>query len=244
MTSSDPQRTALDQAFTFAVYVLGSRPAALSVLLVALGNIASDGGRLDADALLRRVRDAIARAPGARSRPAAETLPAVWHGELTRDLPGDLAEDPSRTAALAGALRRICFTAVLRSIAETPRCAFVLRHVLGLPEEAVARILQTNPGNLAVLRARARRPLEQQLGPHCEHFDPGNPCSCRSRLAVALADGSLSAADLTPATDPAPSCNGELERLFRTLPLHQLTDAEAAALLEHFRSGTEGPGAP
>lgn len=244
MSTTDPQRAALDQAFTFAVYVLGSRTAALAVLQTALELAAGDISNLDSVGLLRLVRDTIARAPGVRSRPASETLPAVWHGELTRDLPEDLVADPARTAALAGALRRICFTAVLRSVAETPRCAFVLRHVLGLPEEAVARVLQTNPGNLAVLRARARRPLEQQLGPHCEHFDPDNPCSCQSRLALALADGSLSAADLTPATDPTPSCNGELERLFRTLPLHRLTDAEAAALLERFRSGSEGPSAP
>lgn len=243
MSSTDPQRVALDQAFTFAVYVLGSRTAALAVLETARENAASNGTPIDSPELLRLVRDAIARAPGARSRPAAETLPAVWHGELTRELPEELAGDPVRTAALAGALRRVCFTAVLRSLAETPRCAFVLRHVLGLSDEAVAKALQTSPANLAVLRARARRPLEQQLGPHCEHFDPANPCSCRSRLALALVDGSLSAADLTPPTDPAPSCKGELERLFRTLPLHRLSDAEVAALLGRSCAGPGEPGA-
>lgn len=236
MSSTDPQRAALDAAFTFAVYVLGGRPAGLAALRRAVEGAAELKRPVDLDTLLRLVRDAIARGPGARSRPAAETLPAVWNGELTRELPPELAADPARFAALAGAMRRLCFSAVLRSVAETPRCAFVLRHILGRSDESVGRILETSPGNLAVLRARARRPIEQTLGPHCEHFDPGNPCSCAGRLALALADGSLSEADITPATDPAPSCNGELERLYRTLPLHALTDAEAAPLLARLRA--------
>ncbi|MCY1013383.1 hypothetical protein OV079_49230 [Nannocystis pusilla] len=236
MSSTDPQRAALDHALTFAVYVLGSRAAALAALRRAIES-ASDLERLvDIDTLLRLVRDAIGRAPGARSRPIAEALPAVWNGEQTRELPPELSADPARSAALVGAMRRICFTAVLRSVAETPRCAFVLRHVLGLSDESVGRILQTKPGNLTVLRVRARRPIEQSLGPHCEHFDPGNPCTCGSRLGLAIADGSISTADIAPATDPTPSCSGELERLFRTLPVHPLTDAEAAPLLAQLRA--------
>lgn len=236
MSSTDPQRAALDRALTFAMYVLGGRPAALAVLHRAVDGAANLDPPIDTDTLLRLVRDAIGRATGARSRPVAETLPAVWNGEQTRELPRALAADPARSAALAGAMRRVCFTAVLRSLAETPRCAFVLRHILGLSDESVGRILETSPNNLAVLRARARRPIEQTLGPHCQHFDPSNPCSCPGRLGLALADGSLSAADIEPATDPAPSCNGELERLFRSLPAHALTDAEAAPLLARLRA--------
>lgn len=236
MSSTDPRAAALDQALTFAAYVLGSRPVALALLRQAVESAATVERPVDTDTLLRLVRDAIGRAPGARSRAAAETLPAVWNGEQTRELPRELSADPARSAALAGAMRRICYTAVLRSLAETPRCAFVLRHLLGLSDESVGRILQTNPGNLAVLRARARRPIEQALGPHCEHFDPGNPCTCTGRLALALADGSISITDIAPATEPAPSCNGELERLFRSLPAHTLTEAEAAPLLARLRA--------
>src|SRR5690606_34539833 len=134
-----------------------SRPAALAAVRSAADSIPISADPLAPETLLRLVRDAIARI-GARSRPVAETLPAVWNGEQTRNLPPDLAHDPARAAALTGALRRVCFTAVLRSIAETPRCAFVLRHVLGLSDETVAKILRTHAGNLATLRARARQP--------------------------------------------------------------------------------------
>src|SRR5690606_34929333 len=145
-----------------AVYVLGSRQAALAALEYAAELVSPDARPLNHESLLHLVRDAIGRI-GARARPASETLPAVWSGELTRELPDDLVADPARSAALTGALRRVCFTAVLRSVAETPRCAFVLRHVLGLTDEAVARVLRTHPGNLAVLRARARNPIEQRM---------------------------------------------------------------------------------
>jgi hypothetical protein len=236
MSSADPQRAELDHAFTFAAYVLGSRAAALPALRRAIESASDRERPVDIYTLLRLVRDAIGRAPGARSRPAAHTLPAVWNGEQTRELPPELSTDPACSAALSGAMRRICFTAVLGSVAETPRCAFVLRYVLGLSDESVGRVLQTNPGNLTVLRVRARRPIEQTLGPHCEHFDPSNPCSCASRLGLAIADGSISTADIAPATDPTPSCSGELERLFRTLPVHALTDAEAAPLLAQLRA--------
>lgn len=236
MSSTDRRRALLDRAFTFAVYCLGSRGPALDVLRQAVDAAETADDRLDSDTFLRLVRDAIGRSPRGRARPAAETLPAVWSGEMTRELPHSIAEDEARSAALTGALRRLCFTAVLRSIAETPRCAFVLRHVLGLPDASVARILQTNTGNLNVLRARSHRPIEQALGPHCQHFDRNNACSCSGRLGLALAEGSISEADIEPFTDPAPRCNGDLERLFRTLPLHRLTHDEAAPLLARLRA--------
>lgn len=227
-------RSDLDQAFTFAVYVLGNRADALDVVRFAVDSVPIGAEPITREALLRLVRDIIARR-GTRARPVEETLPAVWSGEETRSLPPDLEDDPARTAALAGALRRICFTAVLRSVAETPRCAFVLRHVVGLSDETVAQVLRTTAGNLATLRARARQPLERRLGPHCEHFDPGNPCNCRGRLALVLADGSLRETDVEPATDPAPTCTGELERLYRTLPKYTLTDEEAEPLVALLR---------
>lgn len=232
--NSTELRAALDQALTFAVYVLGNRTDALDVVRFAVDSIPVNAEQVTRELLLRLVRDTIARR-GTRARPVEETLPAVWSGEETRNLPPDLEDDPARTAALAGALRRVCFTAVLRSIAETPRCAFVLRHVLGLSDETVSQILRTNSGNLATLRARARLPLERRLGPHCEHFDPGNPCNCRGRLGLALAEGSLRETDVEPATDPAPTCTGELERLYRTLPKYTLTDEEAEPLLALLR---------
>ncbi|WAS94526.1 hypothetical protein [Nannocystis punicea] len=232
--SSTDLRSDLDQAFTLAAYVLGSRSDALEVVRFAVDSVPIGAESVRSEELLRLVRDIIARR-GTRARPVTETLPAVWSGEETRNLPPDLADDPARTAALAGAMRRVCFTAVLHSIAETPRCAFVLRHVMGLSDETVSRILRTHAGNLATLRARARQPLEHRLGPHCEHFDPGNPCSCQGRLGLALAEGSLRETDVDPATDPAPTCTGELERLYRTLPKYTLTDDEAEPLLALLR---------
>src|SRR5690606_7960307 len=98
MRSTDP-RASLDHAFTFAVYVLGSRFAALAALQFAADRAPPTPDPMAPETLLRLVRDAIARL-GARSRPVTETLPAVWNGELTRELPPELVEDEARSAAL------------------------------------------------------------------------------------------------------------------------------------------------
>src|SRR5690606_7134480 len=75
MSSAD-LRPALDHAFTFAVYVLGSRQAALAALEYAAELVSPDARPLNHESLLHLVRDAIGRI-GARARPASETLPAV-----------------------------------------------------------------------------------------------------------------------------------------------------------------------
>lgn len=88
---------------------------------------------------------------------------------------------------------------------------------------------------LRVRLIRARRPLEDYLGPRCGHLAARNFCSCAGRLGVALAAGFVELpAGPAPPPDAVPPA-GHVVELYRSLAvqLDERLRGELLAALSH-----------
>ncbi|MBS1124613.1 MAG: polymerase, sigma-24 subunit, subfamily, partial [Deltaproteobacteria bacterium] len=69
------------------------------------------------------------------------------------------------------------------------RAAFVVCHVLKLPDGAASRSLAITESAYKVRLSRARKKIGDYLAPRCEHVNPMNPCRCPARVGTALHKG-------------------------------------------------------
>jgi RNA polymerase sigma-70 factor (ECF subfamily) len=83
-------------------------------------------------------------------------------------------------------------TAVVNCLPPGERAAFVVCHVLKLPDEPAAKSLGITESAYKVRLSRARKKIGDYLAPRCEHVNPMNPCRCPARVGTALAKGFIS----------------------------------------------------
>src|SRR4026209_2803822 len=96
--------------------------------------------------------------------------------------------DPQRDLLL-WELKQGCMTAVVNCLPPGERAAFVVCHVLKLPDDAAAKSLGITESADKMVLARARKKVGDYLAPRCEHVNPMNPCRCPARVGTALHKG-------------------------------------------------------
>ncbi|HEY0193825.1 MAG TPA: RNA polymerase sigma factor [Kofleriaceae bacterium] len=117
-----------------------------------------------------------------------DVLDETLRGEATRtDIVRSLS-DPQRDFLL-WELKQGCMTAVINCLPPGERAAFVVCHVLKLPDEPAARGLGITESAYKVRLSRARKKIGDYLAPRCEHVNPMNPCHCPARVGTAIARG-------------------------------------------------------
>jgi RNA polymerase sigma-70 factor (ECF subfamily) len=80
-------------------------------------------------------------------------------------------------------------TAVVNCLPPGERAAFVVCHILKLPDDAAAKSLGITESAYKVRLSRARKKVGDYLAPRCEHVNPMNPCRCPARVGTALHKG-------------------------------------------------------
>ena len=139
-------------------------------------------------ALARRIVDQLGR----RASTSFTILDNILRTEITRPVNLDEAVfggDPERVPVLLWELKRTCLTRVLGCLPPSVRVAFVLTHIFSYPPGAASDLLNIRESAYRVRLTRARKRVEDFLGPRCEHLNPINPCNCAGRLAIALEQG-------------------------------------------------------
>src|SRR5213078_189115 len=117
-----------------------------------------------------------------------DVLDETLRGEATRtDIVRSLS-DPQRDFML-WELKQGCMTSVINCLPPGERAAFVVCHVLKLPDEAAASCLGITESAYKVRLSRARKKVGDYLAPRCEHVNPMNPCRCPARVGTALHKG-------------------------------------------------------
>ena len=86
-------------------------------------------------------------------------------------------------------LKQGCMTAVVNCLPPGERAAFVVCHILKLPDDAAAKSLGITESAYKVRLSRARKKVGDYLAPRCEHVNPMNPCRCPARVGTALHKG-------------------------------------------------------
>jgi DNA-directed RNA polymerase specialized sigma24 family protein len=117
-----------------------------------------------------------------------DMLDETLRGEATRTDVVRSLSDPQRDFLL-WELKQGCMTAVINCLPPGERAAFVVCHVLKLPDEAAARSLAITESAYKVRLSRARKKVGDYLAPRCEHINPMNPCRCPARVGTALHKG-------------------------------------------------------
>jgi DNA-directed RNA polymerase specialized sigma24 family protein len=117
-----------------------------------------------------------------------DMLDETLRGEATRTDVVRSLSDPQRDFLL-WELKQGCMTAVINCLPPGERAAFVVCHVLKMPDEAAARSLAISESAYKVRLSRARQKVGDYLAPRCEHVDPMNPCRCPARVGTALHNG-------------------------------------------------------
>lgn len=117
-----------------------------------------------------------------------DTLDEILRSEATRTDVVRSLSDPQRDLLL-WELKQGCMTAVVNCLPPGERAAFVVCHVLKLPEDAAARSLGITESAYKVRLSRARKKVGDYLAPRCEHVNPHNPCRCPARVGTALHKG-------------------------------------------------------
>lgn len=147
-----------------------SAPAEIEVWLIGIAN--------------RMLEERLPRQPEVNFDILDETL----RSEATRtDIVRSLS-DPQRDFLL-WELKQGCMTSVINCLPPGERAAFVVCHVLKLPDEAAARSLDITESAYKVRLSRARKKIGDYLAPRCEHVNPMNPCHCPARVGTALHKG-------------------------------------------------------
>jgi DNA-directed RNA polymerase specialized sigma24 family protein len=117
-----------------------------------------------------------------------DMLDETLRGEATRTDVVRSLSDPQRDVLL-WELKQGCMTAVVNCLPPGERAAFVVCHVLKLPDEPAARSLGITESAYKVRLSRARKKVGDYLAPRCEHVNPMNPCRCPARVGTALHKG-------------------------------------------------------
>ena len=117
-----------------------------------------------------------------------DMLDETLRGEATRTDVVRSLSDPQRDFLL-WELKQGCMTAVINCLPPGERAAFVVCHVLKLPDEAAAKALAISESAYKVRLSRARKKVGDYLAPRCEHVNPMNPCRCPARVGTALHRG-------------------------------------------------------
>jgi DNA-directed RNA polymerase specialized sigma24 family protein len=117
-----------------------------------------------------------------------DVLDETLRGEATRTDVVRSLSDPQRDFLL-WELKQGCMTAVINCLPPGERAAFVVCHVLKLPDEAAAKTLAISESAYKVRLSRARKKVGDYLAPRCEHINPMNPCRCPARVGTALHKG-------------------------------------------------------
>jgi RNA polymerase sigma-70 factor (ECF subfamily) len=117
-----------------------------------------------------------------------DMLDETLRGEATRTDVVRSLSDPQRDFLL-WELKQGCMTAVINCLPPGERAAFVVCHILKLPDEAAASSLSISESAYKVRLSRARKKVGDYLAPRCEHVNPMNPCHCPARVGTALHRG-------------------------------------------------------
>jgi len=172
--------------YVFAVWMLGSRDAALDHLRAALNEADPQTSALQA--LVARL---IAAEKPSRIDYFADlddklrtnfTIPVGLNHPLVQG-------DPRRLNILFWELQRRCLHTALQGLTPLRRAVFILRHVLGHSVESCVHLCKSTLDAVRTAEGRARRELEDYLGARCEHLYRGNSCHCTARLGNALECG-------------------------------------------------------
>jgi RNA polymerase sigma-70 factor (ECF subfamily) len=117
-----------------------------------------------------------------------DILDDTLRNEATRTDVVRSLSDPQRDLLL-WELKQGCMTAVVNCLPPGERAAFVVCHVLKLPDDQAAKSLGITESAYKVRLSRARKKIGDYLAPRCEHVNPMNPCRCPARVGTALAKG-------------------------------------------------------
>ena len=117
-----------------------------------------------------------------------DILDETLRSEATRTDVVRSLSDPQRDFLL-WELKQGCMTAVINCLPPGERAAFVVCHMLKLPDDAAAKSLGITESAYKVRLSRARKKVGDYLAPRCEHVNPMNPCRCPARVGTALHKG-------------------------------------------------------
>jgi len=117
-----------------------------------------------------------------------DILDDTLRNEATRTDVVRSLSDPQRDFLL-WELKQGCMTAVINCLPPGERAAFVVCHVLKVPDPAAAKSLGITDSAYKVRLSRARKKIGDYLAPRCEHVNPMNPCRCPARVGTALHKG-------------------------------------------------------
>jgi len=163
----------MTELFTLASDKIASRPASepeTEIWLLTLAN--------------KMLEDRLPRQPEVNFDILDETL----RSEATRTDVVRSLSDPQRDLML-WELKQGCMTSVVNCLPPGERAAFVVCHVLKLPDDQAAKSLGITESAYKVRLSRARKKIGDYLAPRCEHVNPMNPCRCPARVGTALAKG-------------------------------------------------------
>ena len=159
--------------FAVAIGKIAELPATESDALVWLLGIANE-----------LLQDRLPRQPEVNFDILDETL----RSEATRTDVVRSLSDPQRDLLL-WELKQGCMTSVINCLPPGERAAFVVCHVLKLPDDQAAKSLAITESAYKVRLSRARKKVGDYLAPRCEHVNPNNPCRCPARVGTALHKG-------------------------------------------------------
>jgi RNA polymerase sigma-70 factor (ECF subfamily) len=117
-----------------------------------------------------------------------DILDETLRSEATRTDVVRSLSDPQRDFLL-WELKQGCMTSVINCLPPGERAAFVVCHVLKLPDDQAPKCLGITESAYKVRLSRARKKIGDYLAPRCEHVNPMNPCRCPARVGTALATG-------------------------------------------------------
>jgi len=126
-----------------------------------------------------------------------DILDETLRSEATRTDVVRSLTDPQRDFLL-WEMKQGCMTSVINCLPPGERAAFVVCHVLKLPDEAAAKSLAITESAYKVRLSRARKKVGDYLAPRCEHVNPMNPCRCPARVGTALAKGFIKPTTVGP----------------------------------------------
>lgn len=231
---------ALPSMFMLALLACGSRVDAsghVAATLRAIDRV--DATVIDEHALLARLVSTLEEALGRRASQRFAVLDSLLRADPSRAVDLDappISGDRTRLPALLAALKESCLITVLGCLPPGVRLAFILTDILGHSLPVTAMLLRTTEPAVRVKLIRARRPLEDYLGPRCGHLAAKNFCSCAGRLGVALAAGFV---DLPAGPAPPPESvlpARHVGDLYRSLTV-QLDDRLRGELLAALSDG-------
>lgn len=225
----------LADVFAVAVGKIDSRPAQADDVEVWLIGIAN-----------QLLEERLPRQPEVNFDILDETL----RSESTRTDVVRSLSDPQRDFLL-WELKQGCMTAVVNCLPPGERAAFVVCHVLKLPDDLAAKSLGITESAYKVRLSRARKKVGDYLAPRCEHIDPRNPCHCPSRIGIALQKGFIAPPQTSQVQlrKPERPFNQEIKsrdaiNIFRTLPEMEIPSGLVARLKEAASTGRwESPAA-